>query len=40
MVFVNRIVEGLCNREELEVEYLTPDGLSSLKMRVDLKGRR
>ena len=39
MGFVNRTVEGLRNREGLEVEYLIPDGLSSLKACVDLKGK-
>ena len=37
--FVNRIVEGRCNRKGLEAEYLIPDGLSSLKACVDLKGK-
>ena len=39
MLFINRVVEGLCNDEGLEIEYLIPDGVSSLRVRVDLKGK-
>ena len=39
-VLINRVVESLCNDERLEVEYLIPDSVSSLKVRADLKGRR
>ena len=39
VLFINRVVEGLCNDEGLEIEYLIPDGVSSLKVRVDLKGK-
>ena len=39
VLFINRVVEGLCNDERLEIEYLIPDGVSSLRVRVDLKGK-
>ena len=39
VLFINRVVEGLCNDEGLEIEYLIPDGVSSLKVRLDLKGK-
>ena len=39
VVFINRVVETLCNDEKLEVEYLIPDGVSSLKVQADLKGK-
>ena len=38
-LFINRVVESLCNDEGLEVEYLIPDGVSSLNVRADLKGK-
>ena len=39
VLFINRVLDGLCNDEALEVEYLIPDGVSSLKVRADLKGK-
>ena len=39
MVFMNRVLDGLCNEQGLEIEYLIPDGASSLKVRADLRGK-
>ena len=39
MVFMNRVLDGLCNEQGLEVEYQIPDGVSSLKVRADLRGK-
>ena len=39
MAFMNRVLDGLCNEQGLEVEYLIPDGVSSLKVRVDLRSK-
>ena len=39
MAFVNRVVEGLSNEQGLEIEYLIPDGVSSLKVWADLRGK-
>ena len=39
VLFINRVVEGLCNDEGLEIEYLIPDGVSSLKVRLDVVSR-
>ena len=38
-VFINRVLDGLCNEQGLEVEYLIPDGVSSLKVCADLRGK-
>ena len=39
MVFMNRVLDGLCNEHGLEMEYLIPDGVSSLNVRADLRGK-
>ena len=38
-VFINRVLDGLCNEQGLEIEYLIPDGVSSLKVCADLRGK-
>ena len=38
-VFMNRVLDGLCSDQGLEIEYLIPDGVSTLKVWVDLRGR-
>ena len=38
-VFINRVLDGLCNDQGLEIEYLIPDGVSSLKVWADLRGK-
>ena len=38
-VFINRVLNGLCNDQELEIEFLIPDGVSSLKVSADLRGK-
>ena len=38
-VFINRVLDGLCNEQGLEIEYLIPDGVSSLKVYADLRGK-
>ena len=38
-VFINRVLDGLCNEQGLEIEYLIPDGVSSLKVSADLRGK-
>ena len=38
-VFMNRVLDGLCNQQALEVEYVIPDGVSSLKVTADLRGK-
>ncbi len=38
-LLIKRVVESLCNDGRLEVEYLIPDSVSSLKVRADLKSR-
>ena len=38
-VFINRVLDGLCNEQGLEIEYLIPDGVSSLKVWADLRGK-
>ena len=38
-VFINRVLDGLCNEQALEIEYLIPDGVSSLKVCADLRGK-
>ena len=37
MVFMNWVLDGLCNEQVLEMEYLIPDGVSPLKLRADLR---
>ena len=39
MAFVNRVLEGLCSEQALEVEYVIPDGVSTLKVRADLRSK-
>ena len=36
-LLIKRVVESLCNDERLEVEYLIPNSVSSLKVRADLQ---
>ena len=38
-VFLNRVLDGLCNEQGLEVEYSIPDGVSNLKVWADLRGK-
>lgn len=38
-VFISRVLDGLCKEQGLEVEYLIPDGVSSLKVYADLRGK-
>ena len=38
-VFLNRVLYGLCNEQGLEIEYSIPDGVSSLKVWADLRGK-
>ena len=38
-VFVNRVLDGLCDEQSLEVEYVIPDGVSDLQVRADLRGK-
>ena len=37
MAFMNRVLDGLCNEQLLEMEYLIPDGVSGLTVRADLR---
>ena len=37
--FMNRVLDGLCNNQVLEVEYLIPDGVSGLTVRADLRAK-
>ncbi len=37
--FISRVVDGLCKEQGLEVEYLITDGVSSLKVYADLRGK-
>ena len=39
MAFMNRVLDGLCNEQGLEIEYLIPDGVSGLQVRADLRGK-
>ena len=39
MVFMNRVLDGLCNEQGLEIEYLIPDGVSGLQVRADLRSK-
>ena len=36
---MNRVLDGLCNEQGLEIEYVIPDGVSSLKVFADLRGK-
>ena len=36
---MNRVLDGLCNEQGLEIEYAIPDGVSSLKVSADLRGK-
>ena len=38
-VFINRVLDGLCNEQGLEIEYVIPDGVSSLKVSADRRGK-
>ena len=38
-VFMNRLLEVLCNEHALEIEYLIPDGVSALKVHADLRSK-
>ena len=37
-VFMNRVLDGLCREQWLEIEYLIPDGVSGLHVRADMRG--
>ena len=37
--FMKRVLDGLCNEQVLEVEYLIPDGVSGLTVRADLRAK-
>ena len=37
--FINRVLDGLSDEQVLEIEYLIPDGVSSLKVSADLRGK-
>ena len=39
MTFMNRVIEGLCNEQRLEIEYVIPDGVSGLKVQADLRSK-
>ena len=39
MVFMGRVLDGLCDDQSLEVEYVIPDGVSDLQVRADLRGK-
>ena len=39
MAFVNRVLDGLCNEQMLEIEYTIPDGVSGLKVQADLRSK-
>ena len=36
-VFMNRVLDGLCDEQVLEMEYRIPDGVSGLTVRADLR---
>ena len=38
-VFMDRILDRLCNEQVLEIEYVIPDGVSALAVRADLRAR-
>ena len=39
VAFLGRVLDGLCDEHALEVEYVIPDGVSSLAVRADLRSR-
>lgn len=39
IVFMGRVLDGLCEDHSLEVEYVIPDGVSDLQVRADLRGK-
>ena len=39
MALMNRVLDGLCNEQRLEIEYVIPDGVSGLKVQADLRSR-
>ena len=39
LAFMGRALDGLCNEHALEIEYVIPDGVSSLVVRADLRSR-
>ena len=39
VAFMSRVLDGLCSEQALEIEYVIPDGVSSLAVRVDLRSR-
>ncbi len=39
MAFMSRVLDGLCNEQGLEIEYVIPDGVSPLKVHADIRGR-
>ena len=39
MVFMGRVLDGLCDHQSLEIEYMIPDGVSDLQVRADLRGK-
>lgn len=39
MAFMNWVLDGLCNEQVLEMEYVIPDGVSALAVRADLRAK-
>ena len=39
MALMSRVLDGLCNEQRLEIEYVIPDGVSGLKVQADLRSR-
>ena len=39
VAFMGRALDGLCNEHALEIEYVIPDGVSSLAVRADLRSK-
>ncbi len=39
MEFMNCVLDSLCNKQVLEMEYLIPDGVSTLTVRADLRAK-
>ena len=37
IVFMGRVLDGLCDDHSLEIEYVIPDGVSDLQVRADLR---
>ena len=37
--FMGRVIDGLCNEHALEIDYIIPDGVSSLSVRADLRSK-